>query len=66
MGSCGITKRKHVATLSQGVELTRGISVSPSNFVIESHMKFGDQYSMGKKLGGGMLHYLISNHRRIW
>lgn len=49
MGSCGISKRD----MTSDVVLTRKITIAPSQFVSQSHNKFGHFYKIGKKLGGG-------------
>lgn len=54
MGSCGVTKRSRPAlTTAASVDMSRGIMVSPGQFVLESTHRFVENYSIGKRLGGG-------------
>ncbi len=49
MGSCGISKRSKKPDGS----LVRKITITPSQFVSESHSRFSQFYKIGNRLGGG-------------
>ncbi len=50
MGSCGISRR---GSSSSDGGLARRITITPSQFVSESHNKFSQFYKIGKRMGGG-------------